>query len=86
MGHPIHLHGHKFWILGSGTGNFPYASVLDVPQGVLNLHNPVYRDTADIPASGWLAIRFVTDNPGVWLMHCHMQWHLMVVFQDPNSH
>ncbi|KAJ5240047.1 Cupredoxin [Penicillium chermesinum] len=64
MGHPIHLHGHKFWILGSGTGDFSYASVLDVPQGVLNLHNPVYRDTADIPASGWLAIRFVTDNPG----------------------
>lgn len=80
MGHPIHLHGHKFWILGSGTGNFPYASVLDVPQGVLNLHNPVYRDTADIPASGWLAIRFVTDNPGAWLMHCHMQWHLMSGF------
>ncbi|KAJ6112305.1 Cupredoxin [Penicillium sp. IBT 18751x] len=80
MGHPIHLHGHKFWILGSGTGNFPYTSVLDVPQGVLNLHNPVYRDTADIPASGWLAIRFVTDNPGAWLMHCHMQWHLMSGF------
>ncbi|KAH8705516.1 Cupredoxin [Talaromyces proteolyticus] len=80
MGHPIHLHGHKFWTLGSGTGNFPYASVLDAPQGMIDLHNPMYRDTADIPASGWLAIRFVTDNPGTWLLHCHMQWHLLSGF------
>ncbi|KUL88246.1 hypothetical protein ZTR_05057 [Talaromyces verruculosus] len=80
MGHPVHLHGHKFWIVGSGTGNFPYASVRDAPQGVINLHDPMYRDTADIPASGWLAIRFVTDNPGAWLMHCHMQYHLLSGF------
>lgn len=58
----------------------------DAPQGVINLHDPVYRDTADIPAFEWLAIRFVTNNPGAWLMHCHMQYHLLVGFQDPNSH
>ncbi|CAG8745953.1 9472_t:CDS:1, partial [Dentiscutata heterogama] len=22
-------------------------------------------------------IRYHLDNPGVWLMHCHMHWHLI---------
>ena len=26
---------------------------------------------------GWLHIRFVADNPGVWLFHCHTAWHLL---------
>ena len=26
---------------------------------------------------GWLHIRFVADNPGVWLFHCHTSWHLL---------
>jgi len=25
---------------------------------------------------GWLHIRFVADNPGSWLFHCHTQWHV----------
>ncbi len=33
-----------------------------------------------------MAIRFVADNPGVWSLHCHVTWHLMmgmhVVFID----
>ena len=32
MGHPLHLHGHTFWTLGSGTGNFNASQ--------LNLVNP----------------------------------------------
>lgn len=24
---------------------------------------------------GWSAIRFRTDHPGVWLLHCHIVWH-----------
>ena len=26
---------------------------------------------------GGLHIRFVADNPGVWLFHCHTAWHLL---------
>jgi FtsP/CotA-like multicopper oxidase with cupredoxin domain len=26
-------------------------------------------------AAGWVALRFVTDNPGVWPFHCHIAWH-----------
>ncbi|KAJ9634649.1 hypothetical protein H2199_008934 [Coniosporium tulheliwenetii] len=77
MGHPMHLHGHKFWHLGSGNGTFPYGSVLDAPQSLINLGNPPYRDTIDLPPSGWAVIRYVTDNPGAWLFHCHIQWHLV---------
>jgi hypothetical protein len=29
-----------------------------------------------LPAKGWLLIAFKTDNPGAWLMHCHIAWHV----------
>ncbi|KAF2178466.1 multicopper oxidase [Zopfia rhizophila CBS 207.26] len=77
MGHPMHLHGHKFWVLGTGTGSFPYESLVDAPSSLINLENPPYRDTVDLPPSGWAALRYVTDNPGAWLFHCHIQWHLV---------
>lgn len=65
--HPIHLHGHDFHLLGQGTGAYNGSA--------LNTANPMRRDTALLPASGWLAIAFKTDNPGAWLMHCHIGWH-----------
>lgn len=54
----MHLHGHKFWILGSGKGEFPYSSVQNVPSSLVNLNDPPYRDTVELPASGWAVIRF----------------------------
>jgi FtsP/CotA-like multicopper oxidase with cupredoxin domain len=27
---------------------------------------------AMLPGGGWLVIGFITDNPGAWLMHCHI--------------
>ncbi|KAJ5343453.1 hypothetical protein N7541_008006 [Penicillium brevicompactum] len=77
MGHPMHLHGHKFWVLGSGSGSFPYQSMAEAPSSIINLDDPPYRDTANLPPSGWLAIRYVTDNPGAWILHCHIQWHIV---------
>jgi len=29
-----------------------------------------------LPASGWVVIAFKTNNPGAWLMHCHIAWHV----------
>ncbi|KID64078.1 Cupredoxin, partial [Metarhizium hybridum] len=77
MGHPMHLHGHKFWVLGTGTGTFPYATAQEAPKSLINLQNPPYRDTVELPSSGWAVIRYITDNPGAWLMHCHLQWHIV---------
>lgn len=67
--HPIHLHGHDFFILAQGTGTYSSDSVS------LALDNPPRRDTAMLPASGYLVLAFQTDNPGAWLMHCHIGWH-----------
>lgn len=68
ISHPIHLHGFDFHILAQGTGSY----TPDIP---LNLKNPPRRDTAVLPACGYLVIAFFNDNPGVWLMHCHIGWH-----------
>jgi L-ascorbate oxidase len=54
--HPFHLHGHHFWVLGSGVG--PYNSSVDA---TLNLVNPMYRDTQTVPEGGWTVIRFVVS-------------------------
>ncbi|KAJ4152357.1 hypothetical protein NW754_004150 [Fusarium falciforme] len=67
--HPIHLHGHDFFILAQGTGTYD-SSV------VLNTNNPPRRDTAMLPASGYMVMAWETDNPGAWLMHCHIGWHV----------
>ncbi|KAI1377064.1 multicopper oxidase [Hypoxylon crocopeplum] len=66
--HPVHLHGHDFFVLAQETGE--YSSNV-----TLNTDNPPRRDTALLPPSGYLVIGFETDNPGVWLMHCHIGWH-----------
>jgi hypothetical protein len=29
-----------------------------------------------LPPKGWMLIAFKTDNPGAWLMHCHIAWHV----------
>ncbi|KAL1984795.1 hypothetical protein VTN96DRAFT_8639 [Rasamsonia emersonii] len=67
--HPVHLHGHDFYILAQGTGTY------DPATDLVSLTNPPRRDTAVLPASGYLVVAFKTDNPGAWLMHCHIGWH-----------
>lgn len=67
--HPIHLHGHDFWVLAQGTGTF------DETTASLTLTDAPRRDVAMLPASGYLVIAYYTDNPGAWLLHCHIAWH-----------
>jgi len=33
------------------------------------------QDTVAIPSGGYVVLRFVADNPGVWNAHCHMEPH-----------
>nr|GEX44220.1 laccase-17-like [Tanacetum cinerariifolium] len=40
-----------------------------------NLIDPIERNTIGVPSGGWVAIRFLADNPGVWFMHCHLEVH-----------
>lgn len=70
--HPMHLHGYNFYVVGDGFGN--YDPVND-PNN-FNLVDPPQRNTVIAPVSGWVAIRFRADNPGVWFLHCHLDDHL----------
>ncbi|KAF7585885.1 hypothetical protein BBP40_009936 [Aspergillus hancockii] len=65
--HRIHLHGHDFIVLSPGSGTYA--------AGDITTNNPPRRDTAMLPANGHLVNGFKTDNPGAWLMHCHIGWH-----------
>ncbi|KAF8684873.1 hypothetical protein HU200_044158 [Digitaria exilis] len=71
---PMHLHGHNMMVVAQGLGN--YDPVKDVPS--YNLVNPVVKNTVLVPNRGWIAIRFVANNPGVWFMHCHYEFHLVM--------
>jgi FtsP/CotA-like multicopper oxidase with cupredoxin domain len=67
--HPIHLHGHDFYILAQGSGTYDSSTMS------LTLTNPPRRDVAMLPGGGHLVLAFKADNPGAWLMHCHIGWH-----------
>lgn len=76
--HPMHIHGHDVSVLGTGTG--PWSSDL---TSTLNFKNPMRRDTVMLQGSagpgnpaGYTVIGFETDNPGAWVMHCHILWHV----------
>jgi len=58
--HPIHLHGHDFFVLGTGTDTWKAADA-----NSLNYKNPTRRDVAMLNSGGWLAVAFQTDNPGM---------------------
>jgi len=62
--HPMHLHGHTFWITGTEGGRIP--------------------ETAWIPSNNVLVgvaqardVEFIANNPGDWMIHCHMFHHMM---------
>jgi len=66
VAHPMHIHGHDFAILATGTEEF------DPKNVTLNTTNPPRRDVALLPVNGYLIIAFQINNPGAWLMHCHV--------------
>ncbi|KAM7279998.1 hypothetical protein ACFE04_007132 [Oxalis oulophora] len=70
--HPMHLHGYSFYVVGFGFGNFD--NVNDPLK--YNLVDPPLQNTVTVPVNGWVAIRFIADNPGVWLLHCHIERHV----------
>ncbi len=83
--HPFHLHGHSFQVIDRfpayGDDFYDYS---DATTGVAydpSNHSdfpayPIRRDTLVLPPMGYFVVRFVADNPGVWLFHCHIDWHL----------
>ncbi|KAI8633748.1 multicopper oxidase [Xylariaceae sp. FL1651] len=69
--HPFHLHGHQFQIIDrpeSNAGDWTGSNA--VPS------TPVRRDTVDVYATSYAVLRIVANNPGVFLFHCHIEWHV----------
>ncbi|KAI8610624.1 Cupredoxin, partial [Chytriomyces sp. MP71] len=71
--HPFHIHGHNFWVMASGIVN----SLTHIPRTYAD-PNPLLRDVVTDAWFGYAVIRFVADNPGAWIFHCHIGWHLSV--------
>ena len=66
VNHPFHLHGHNFWVLADGLGEW---------DGVItNPSNPQRRDTQLVQGGGFVVLEYMQDNPGVWPFHCHIVW------------
>lgn len=81
--HPFHLHGHSFRVVGmrrlSSETTIDDVKAFD-EAGLLtrNLKNAPIKDTVTVPDGGYTVIRFKADNPGYWLFHCHIEFHVEV--------
>jgi FtsP/CotA-like multicopper oxidase with cupredoxin domain len=60
MSHPMHLHGHRFQVVGVDGRRFPGA----------------LRDTVLVPARSSVTIALDADNAGSWMLHCHNLYHM----------
>lgn len=59
--HPIHIHGHVFTVLAR--------------NGQPLSGSPVHLDAILVgPGESW-DVGFVADNPGIWMLHCHVLNH-----------
>ncbi|WVQ76952.1 hypothetical protein IAR50_006631 [Cryptococcus sp. DSM 104548] len=73
--HPFHFHGHEFQVVHKSfdvTSNDTEVN----PAINENQSNPARRDTIVIPPTGSVTLRWRADNPGAWMFHCHIDWHL----------
>ncbi len=62
--HPMHLHGHTFYVTGTEGGRIPETAWWPgntVLVGVAQSRN----------------VEFIADNPGDWMLHCHLPHHMM---------
>ena len=74
MQHPIHVHGQRFLILAV-NGVEP--------------RTRAWKDTALLPAGAAVDILVEFDNPGRWMLHCHIAEHvesgMMMTFEVEDS-
>jgi FtsP/CotA-like multicopper oxidase with cupredoxin domain len=62
--HPMHMHGHTFYITGTEGGRIPESAW--IPGNTVLVGVAQARD-----------IEFVATNPGAWMLHCHLPHHMM---------
>lgn len=67
--HAIHLHGHHFRVLGKGS------LITQELAPMVDEETDAFRDTVLVERDETVEIAFVADNPGKWMLHCHMLEH-----------
>ncbi|CAH7689399.1 multicopper oxidase-domain-containing protein [Phakopsora pachyrhizi] len=75
--HPLHLHGVDAHIVAHGPGKVGPGNLSSV---AFKINNPLRRDTFVVGGGSHLVIRLLARNPGVWILHCHIGWHLAAGF------
>ncbi|HVC63615.1 MAG TPA: multicopper oxidase family protein [Acetobacteraceae bacterium] len=58
--HPMHLHGHSFKVLSRDGAPVPHDQ---------------WGDTVLVRPREHVRVAFVADNPGDWMLHCHVMEH-----------
>lgn len=59
--HGFHIHGFRLLVVSTSPGGEPVGT---------------YRDVVAIPPLGNVTVRFDANQPGVWISHCHIDWHM----------
>jgi len=78
--HIMHIHGHAPQLVARVSGVIENGST--TTQAVYDgdsssfPNTPIRRDTWVLAPAGYTVVRFIADNPGVWIIHCHMEWHI----------
>ena len=67
--HPIHVHGHTFAVTGTEGGR--------QPRSTWTTGNTVLVGVAQTRD-----VEFVANNPGDWMIHCHLPHHMMNNMSD----
>lgn len=89
--HPFHMHGHEFQvILRDIAYDDDNPTFYDADNHANFTEIPVRRDTVFVRPNSNMVLRFRADNPGVWIFHCHIEWHLeqglaMVMIEAPTQ-
>ena len=61
--HPFHTHGHSFKIVATDGNPVPEVAQLT-------------KDTVLIGPAERYDLELLADNPGVWMVHCHIEHHM----------
>lgn len=86
--HPFHTHVHSPHVVGHGHCPPETLYAANASRALnLKLNGSMLHDVFTVPACstdeagdcvdvGYVVLRYEADNPGVWMVHCHIEQHL----------
>ncbi|KAI9247878.1 Cupredoxin [Sporodiniella umbellata] len=89
--HPWHTHGHSHWEIAYGEGEYDEerdGQTRNIPRPIQKDVTLIYpaideelsegADSNVALGCGWSKIRIIADNPGIWAVHCHNTFHMLL--------